>query len=83
MIDTIIASRGRAFAGTFFSTFSGYINRLRGYHGMSMKDSWYSLLERKTRMHEWEDIDHYVFSYEWPTGWVGIDADVVPTKDVF
>lgn len=83
MIDTIIASRGRAFAGTFFSTFSGYINRLRGYHGMTMKNSWYSLLERKTRMHEWEDIDHFVFAYEWPTGWIGIDADVVPTKDVF
>mmetsp|Transcript_24180 Transcript_24180/g.59183 ORF Transcript_24180/g.59183 Transcript_24180/m.59183 type:complete len:1126 (-) Transcript_24180:1246-4623(-) len=83
MIDTIIASRGRAFAGTFFSTFSGYINRLRGYHGMSMMDSYHSWLPRKTKMHEWEDVDHFVFSYEWPTGWVGIDGDVVPSKDVF
>ena len=30
MIDTIVASRGRVFGGTFFSTFSGYINRMRG-----------------------------------------------------
>ena len=27
MIDTIVASHGRAFAGTWFSTFTGYINR--------------------------------------------------------
>lgn len=83
MIDTIIASRGRAFAGTFFSTFSGYINRLRGYHGMSMMDSWHSFLPRKNHMHNWEDVDHFVFAFEWPTGWIGIDADVVPSKDVF
>lgn len=83
MIDTIVASRGRAFAGTFFSTFTGYINRLRGYHGMTMKDSWYSWLPRKTRMHEWEHVDTMVYSYEWPEGWVGIDADVESNKDVF
>ena len=36
MIDVAVASRGRAFAGTYRSTFSGYINRLRGYYGLSM-----------------------------------------------
>ena len=30
MIDTIVASRGRVFGGTWFSTFSGYITRMRG-----------------------------------------------------
>jgi hypothetical protein len=40
----IVASRGRAFAGTWFSTFSGNINRLRVDHGMSMQD-------RKTAVH--------------------------------
>ena len=33
MIDTIVASRARVFVGTWFSTFSGYITRLRGYYG--------------------------------------------------
>jgi hypothetical protein len=28
MIDTIVASQGRVFVGTWFSTFSGYINRM-------------------------------------------------------
>jgi hypothetical protein len=83
MIDTIVSSRARAFAGTWFSTFTGYINRMRGYHGITMHDSWYSFLEKKTKMHEWDDIDHFAYAYEWPTGWVGIDADTVPEKDQF
>ena len=83
MIDTIVASRGRAFAGTWFSTFSGYINRLRGYHGLSMKDSWYSFLPKKTAVQEWEIVDHFAYAYEWPDGWIGIDADEWPSRDKF
>ena len=83
MIDTIVASRGRVFAGTWFSTFSGYINRMRGYHGLSMMDSWYSYMPRKTALHNWTDVDHSAYAYEWPAGWAGIDADVVPTKDKY
>lgn len=83
MIDTIVASRGRAFAGTWFSTFSGYINRLRGYHGLSMKDSWYSYLPKKIAMHQWNKSREFAYAYEWPEGWVGIDGDVWPTREVF
>jgi GDP-fucose protein O-fucosyltransferase len=83
MIDTIVASRGRAFAGTWFSTFSGFINRMRGYHGMSMMDSWYSFLEKKEGVHQWVVIDDARFAFEWPDGWIGIDADVWPSKDKF
>lgn len=84
MIDTIVASRGRTFGGTFFSTFSGYINRMRGYHGMSMKDSYYGYVPKKEITHEWKD--HYsgtTFSYEWPDGWIGIDGDKEPSRDKF
>jgi len=83
MIDTVVASRARAFAGTWFSTFTGYINRLRGYHGLSMKDSWYSFLPKKTAVHEWEVVRTSHYAYEWPDGWVGIDADVWPERDKF
>jgi len=83
MIDTIVASRGRAFAGTWFSTFSGYINRMRGYHGMSMMDSWYSFLDRKDAVHVWKTVEGAPFAYEWPDGWIGIDADVWPSRDKF
>lgn len=84
MIDTIVASRGRVFAGTFFSTFSGYINRMRGYHGMSMKDSYYGWLPRKNVTHEWkQDISGKTFGFEWPTGWIGIDGDKIQSKNKF
>jgi len=36
MFDQLVASRGKVFVGTFYSTFTGYINRMRGYH--SQKD---------------------------------------------
>lgn len=83
MIDTIVASRGRAFAGTWFSTFSGYITRLRGYYGMSMMDTWYSFLPKKTAVHEWKLVNDFAYAYEWPDGWIGIDADVWPSRDKF
>lgn len=37
MIDQIICNRGNIFVGTWFSTFTGYITRMRGYLGY--KDS--------------------------------------------
>jgi hypothetical protein len=32
MIDQLVSARGKVFIGTWFSTFTGYINRMRGYH---------------------------------------------------
>lgn len=32
MIDQLVCTRSDRFVGTFYSTFTGYINRLRGYH---------------------------------------------------
>merc|ERR1712045_568710 len=67
MIDTIVASRGRMFGGTWFSTFSGYITRMRGYHGMSMNTTYYGWKPRKMFTHEWPDLkDGTTFSHEWP-----------------
>jgi hypothetical protein len=34
MVESIVCSRAKVFAGTYFSTFTGYIHRLRGFHGM-------------------------------------------------
>jgi hypothetical protein len=41
MIEVIVASRGRVFVGTYYSTFSGYISRIRGYYGMSKYTNYY------------------------------------------
>ena len=37
---SIACSRAVVFAGTYFSTFTGYIHRLRGYHGLG-EDTYY------------------------------------------
>lgn len=80
MIDTIVASRGRAFAGTYYSTFSGFINRMRGYHGMSMKHSKYGFDAKYDVMDHWAVS---VWMNEFPSGWVGIDGDEEVTSETF
>ena len=77
MVDTIIASHGRTFAGTWFSTFTGYINRMRGYLGYSMKDSWYSFLPRKDAVRDYKYPTGNYGAREWPIGWIAIDGDQV------
>ena len=37
LIDQLVASRGRVFVGSWYSTYTGYINRLRGYHSTKKK----------------------------------------------
>ena len=82
MIDTVVASRGSIFVGTWFSTFSGYIVRLRGYFGMSKYFTYYSYLERKFFMHEWMDVGAgSMYAREYPTAWTGIDGDVFVDND--
>ena len=38
MIDQVVASAGQVFVGTYYSTFTSYINRLRGYHAQRRRD---------------------------------------------
>jgi hypothetical protein len=77
MVDTIVASHGRTFAGTWFSTFTGYINRMRGYLGYSMKDSWYGYLPRKDAVRDYKYPTGNYGAREWPIGWIAIDGDEV------
>ena len=41
MVDQIVAASGRTMTGTFFSTFTGYIMRMRGYMGKPNNSSYY------------------------------------------
>ena len=81
MIDTIVASRGRLFVGTWFSTFTGYINRMRGYNGMSGITSFYSTPDRKYNTHKWENPEKVLTAREWPTAWIGIDGEKVVAEE--
>lgn len=41
MIDQVICTRGEIFVGTWFSTFTGYITRMRAYLGYSDKSTFF------------------------------------------
>ena len=39
MIEQLVCAKGDKFVGTYYSTFSAYINRLRGYHAQKSRSS--------------------------------------------
>jgi len=67
MVESIICSRAKAFAGTFFSTFTGYIHRLRGYHGLG--ESTYYHTKRFVFAPQMKKSVGHGFSREWRAGW--------------
>ena len=82
MIDGMVASRGRVFVGTYCSTFSGYISRIRGYYGMSKYSTYYGWNPVKFAMQGSDFFANFNdFSREYPIGWVGIDGDERVLKD--
>mmetsp|Transcript_24579 Transcript_24579/g.35733 ORF Transcript_24579/g.35733 Transcript_24579/m.35733 type:complete len:552 (+) Transcript_24579:121-1776(+) len=83
MIESVVASRGRIFVGTYFSSFSAYIGRLRGYYGMSGNLMWYGQKDRRDEMQKWVDPKTSYSAREFPIGWSGIDGETVPSEDSF
>jgi hypothetical protein len=93
MIDQLVASRGRIFFGCWFSTFTGYINRIRGYH--SVRDRlpgsdrgelpttyYYATPERKLEMHRYTPLRPGFFNREYPTAWRDIDRGIKELADL-
>lgn len=87
MIDQLVASRGRIFYGCWFSTFTGYINRLRGYHadddqvpgfrdGIVPDTYYYALDDRFGHMQEFYPVKKSFYAREFPTSWRMIDASL-------
>ena len=79
MIDQLVASRGRIFFGCFYSTFTGYINRIRGYHSQNAKAPgyemgelpttyYYATEEKKLIMHKYAPLRGGFFNREYPRG---------------
>ena len=82
LLDQLVASKGEVFFGTWPSTFSSYINRLRGYY--SIKDgietggkinSFYFSKDHKHIMMEYKSVDEPSVSWmrEYPDAWYLID----------
>lgn len=86
MIDQLVASKGEKFIGTWFSTLSGYVNRIRGYHSAKNKlkgyengelDSWYFIPDdRQDEMQVYWPVRKPIYMREFPTSWRGIDKGI-------
>jgi len=76
MLEQLIASGARLYVGTYFSTFTSYITRLRGYLG---KDPGYYFPERYKNVLQSPEENFYAsgpnFYHEWPVAYVGIDEE--------
>lgn len=67
MVDSIVCGRAAAFAGTWFSTFTGYIHRLRGYHGLG-EETYYHSTGKVDLARSPKSIGSG-YSREWRIGW--------------
>ena len=87
MLDQLIASKGRVFVGTYFSTFSGYINRMRGYYISKYKkpgyeegtiESYYFTPDKLFNIMTYYRPITNPWQQEFPISWRDIDHGVVP-----
>jgi hypothetical protein len=67
MVESIVCSKSSVFAGTYFSTFSGYIHRMRGYHGLG-EETYYHSARHVLFARMKKSVGHG-FSREWRAGW--------------
>jgi hypothetical protein len=90
MVDQLIASRGRTFIGTYYSTFTGFINRVRGYHSQKDKADGFELgvinsyfdipLDHKHDMREYRPLGPPLWAREFPIGWRDLDKGIGELK---
>ena len=79
MLEQLVAANplSRTFTGTWFSTFSSYVARLRAYYGHRPDTVYYAAPHDKHRaMHDTYRSHHPEFPFytrEWALGWDGID----------
>lgn len=86
MIDQLVTSRSRIFFGCWFSTFTGYINRLRGYHANKDKTKgyedgvvpsyYYALVDRHYHMQTFYPVKRSYYAREFPASWRLIDKGI-------
>merc|ERR1712048_1206622 len=84
MIESIVAAHGRTFTGTFKSSFTAYIYRLRMYYGKPAESNFYHTPGKETILHDLEtNMSGYdLWMREWPLCCRDIDATRVPHANV-
>jgi len=86
LVDQLVVANGEVFVGTFFSTFTAYVNRLRGYYSIrdekpgydrgELRSSFFFFPGYKTDvMTKYSPIKGPYWPNEYPLGWIDIDKD--------
>lgn len=86
LVEQMVASRGRIFIGTFFSTFSAYIARLRGYYSVKemhardggLRNTFFLPGKWKKEMHLYQAIHKPLYGRDFPVAWRDIDRLDLP-----
>mmetsp|Transcript_13846 Transcript_13846/g.32854 ORF Transcript_13846/g.32854 Transcript_13846/m.32854 type:complete len:322 (-) Transcript_13846:24-989(-) len=87
MVEQVVMSRGRTFTGTWFSTFSAYACRLRGYYQKKgpkgarfLPESCfvYAPAHKRLDFKAWKMPQHAFYPREWALAWEGIDFTPPP-----
>jgi len=86
MLDQLVAYKGRIFFGTWFSTLTGYVNRMRGYYSAKYKldeyengaiNSYYFYPnDKKYQMRDYRAVKLPIYMREFPTSWRDIDKGI-------
>jgi hypothetical protein len=86
LIDQLVAARGETFHGVYLSTFTGYINRLRGYystkerllgHELGILESYHFVQPRnKLAYRQYHPFRNPSFVREYPVAWRDIDQGI-------
>lgn len=79
-VDQIVASHGRRFVGTYMSTFSAYILRLRGYLGKANNTATYVTNIDMTELGDSRPCGN-PWASEYPSGWSNLGASVMTTHN--
>ena len=88
LVEQIVASRAKVFVGTYYSTFSAYISRLRGYYSVkekqegfmtgSLPNTYFLPSEYKREMSLYQAVHEPLFARAFQVAWRDIDRLELP-----
>jgi hypothetical protein len=78
MVDVLVATQGRTFTGTWFSTLSTHVQRVRGYGGRPDDSTFFTMETRWAACQKWEEPRRPWYMREFPTAWRAVDGDDQP-----
>ena len=73
MVDQVVCVRGSVFVGTWFSTFTGFITRMRGYLGYRDASVYFGDLPHRDRYQTTEAPKFPFYMREYNVSWENID----------